>query len=124
MGASRHVAERSESGEGRAQGSSGSEERPELVDATHYDWNRLERAVAALVDQQRTLLRENEELRTRLAARETEVERLAADLRSAVERRKNALERVDALIDELDRLDASLDDAMVDWAEGDAEGAP
>ena len=104
----------------------GADDRPELVDATHYDFDRLERAITGLVSQQRTLLAENEMLRQKLGDRDAEVERLENELRAAIGRRKNALERIDALIDELDRLDARLDDAMANWVEqpGDAPPEP
>lgn len=141
MGASRHAAQREQGDqrqrdadagvddEGRPRSSSHEDAgddapggevddgRPELIDATRYDFDRLERAIGGLVAQQRALAAENEALRVRVSDRDAEVERLASELRGAVERRKHALERVDALIDELDRLDARLDDAMVDWVE-------
>ena len=101
-----------------------SDSRPELVDATHYDFDRLERAITGLVSQQRTLLAENEMLRQKLGDRDTEVERLESELRAAIERRKSALERIDALIDELDRLDARLDDAMATWVEPSGDAQP
>lgn len=101
----------------------GDASRPELIDATQYDFDRLQRAIASLVAQQRALVEENEALRVGIVDRNAEVERLAAELRGAVERRKHALERVDALIDELDRLDSRLDDAMVDWVEGADEAS-
>lgn len=99
-----------------------SDKRPELVDATRYDLDRLERAIRRLVAQQQALARENGALRDRLQARDAEVERLESELESARGRRERALERVDDLIGELDRLDALLDVSMAEWAPG-ADGA-
>lgn len=100
------------------------ESRPELTDATQYDFDRLERAISGLVAQQHVLQRDNEALRGRLGERDRDIERLQTDLEGALERRKDALNRVDALIDELDRLDARLDEAMVDWVEGADQASP
>lgn len=98
--------------------------RPELVDATHYDLDRLEHVVARLLDQHRSLQHENDALRARLRSKDVEVDRLEGELQAALERRKHALQRIDSLIDELDRLDGRLDEAMLAWpAAGDA-GAP
>jgi chromosome segregation ATPase len=102
--------------------------RPELIDATHYDFDRLEHVVARLLEQHRTLQQENEALRARLRARDGEVERLESELQTALERRKQAIERVDALLGELDRLDGRLDEAMLAWTAAEdaaaAEPAP
>lgn len=89
--------------------------RPELVDASKYDIDRLERAVTGLVFQQRALIEEQEGLRDQLAGRDREIERLENELRLADERRREALTRVESLIGDLDRLDARLDEAMVDF---------
>lgn len=90
--------------------------RRELVDATRYDLDRLERAIRGLVAQQQALTRENAGLRAELTERDARVARLEGELESAENRRKLAIGRVDALIDEMDRLDAALDRSMADSA--------
>ena len=90
------------------------ESRPELTDATHYDFDRLERAVQSSVEQQKRLSKENQELRDQLAQRDVETERLSGEVQAAKLRREHAIERVDALMAELDRLDTQLDEAMAD----------
>jgi len=99
------------------------ERRTELVDATRYDLDRLERAVRRLVVRQQELVAENEALRKDLRDREAAVERLDAELRSSQERRQHALQRVDGLIGELDRLDALLDASVAGWAASGDEAA-
>ena len=96
------------------------ESRPELTDATRYDFDRLERAVRSLVDQQNRLARENQALRDQLAQRDIEATRLNGEIQDAKTRREGAIARVDALMVELDRLDAELDEAV---AKASAEGA-
>jgi len=96
------------------------ESRAELTDATRYDFDRLERAVRSLVEQQNRLSRENQALRDQLAERDVEAERLHGEIQDAQLRREGAIARVDALMAELDRLDAQLDEAVV---KASAEGA-
>lgn len=99
------------------------ESRPELTDATRYDFDRLERAIVALVQQKRSLAEENRSLQDRLSQKDLDVKRLAGELETAQNRRQLAIDRVDSLIDELDRLDAQLDDAMVQSAAKDGASA-
>ncbi|MCH2185248.1 hypothetical protein MK280_05185 [Myxococcota bacterium] len=96
------------------------ESRPELTDATRYDFDRLERAVRSLVEQQTRLSSENQQLRDQLAQRDVEAERLNGEIQDAQLRREGAIARVDALMAELDRLDARLDEAV---ANASAEGS-
>ena len=96
------------------------ESRAELTDATRYDFDRLERAVRSLVEQQNRLSRENQALRDQLAQRDIEATRLNGEIQDAKTRREGAIARVDALMVELDRLDAELDEAV---ATASAEGA-
>lgn len=91
-----------------------SEVRPDLVDATRYDLDRLERAIRSLVAQQQALKRENDELRIAVSARSEEVARLTSELEAAEERRRTTIGKVDALIEELDKLDSALDRSMSD----------
>jgi hypothetical protein len=123
-GASRHSESRGQSDNAsdpglEIQAADGSEAgaadaRPELADATRYDLDRLERAIRGLVAQQQVLKRENERLRAAVTERDALVARLEGDLESAEGRRKFAISRVEALIDEMDRLDAALDRSMAD----------
>ncbi len=88
------------------------ESRPELTDATRYDFDRLERAVRSLVAQQNRLATENQQLRDELAQRDVEAKQLNAEIEDAKSRREGAIERVDTLMAELDRLDTQLDEAV------------
>ncbi len=88
--------------------------RYELVDASRYDLDRLERAVRGLVAQQQILERENERFRAEVTERDALISRLASELDSSENRRRFAIARVEALIDEMDRLDAALDRSMTD----------
>jgi len=125
-GTSRHSASRDQAGQSPsspgsqpdrdANRASASEVRSDLVDATQYDLDRLERAVRSLVVQQQSLKRENDELRQTLTGRDEEVSRLTSELKAVEERRRVAIGKVDALIDELDRLDSALDRSMSDSA--------
>jgi len=87
----------------------GKSEQATLVDATHYDFERLERAVALLTEQQEQLLADDEALREQLEDRERRIHRLESELDEAGGRRRKAMERMDSLITELDRLDVGLE---------------
>lgn len=83
-------------------------DRPELVDATQYDFDRLERAVSDLARQQLELSETNEELRATLAQRDSAIEKLESEVDRLGKRRQAAVQRLDGLVEELDRLDAAL----------------
>jgi chromosome segregation ATPase len=91
--------------------------RPGLVDATVYDFERLERAVASLAEQHEQAKRENARLRNEAELREARVGELEAKLKAAEDRRQAVLGRIDALMSELDRLDGLSVDSH-----GDSEG--
>jgi hypothetical protein len=99
---------------------------PDLVDATRYDFDRLERAVVELARRYDLLQRQNGTLHEHLEDREAQIKRLEDDLASANDRRRQIAERLDALIDELDRLDAAFDAstaAVPDALAGGSHGA-
>lgn len=87
-------------------------EKAALVDATRYDFERLERALAQLVEQQAQLLVENDTLREQVEDRELRIHRLESELDESNSRRHKAMERLDALITELDRLDEGLERSL------------
>jgi len=87
------------------------ESGPELFDATRYDFDRLEVVVTELVARQRVLQDENSELRQQLEAGAANVQQLEAEVESLQQRRSRTHERLDGLIDELDRLEAGLDES-------------
>lgn len=84
-------------------------ERPELVDATRYDFDRLERAVSELAHQHALMQDENAALQTRLALRDATIQELESELEVLGRRRAAAIERVNRLVAELDRLDAEFE---------------
>ena len=83
-------------------------DRPELVDATHYDFDRLERAVSDLARRQLELSDANESLLATLAEKDSLIQKLESEIDLQGKRRQAALQRLDGLVEELDRLDASL----------------
>lgn len=130
LGASRRALSREGSArdsEPRETGESASRggERAGLVDATSYDFERLERAVGQLIEQQRLLLLENESLREKLRDRGQQVEQLEAELAESNGRREKAMERLDALIAELEVLDDRLERSLEARGESPANlGSP
>lgn len=84
-------------------------DRPELVDATSYDLDRLERAVADLAQSHDELSGANEELRVTVAKRDSLIQKLESEIVQLGKRREVAVQRLDGLVQELDRLDAELD---------------
>lgn len=117
------AAQSSERQSGSLSAAASRESRPGLTDATRYDFDRLERAIVALVQQKRSLAAENQALQDRLSQKELDVQRLAGELATAQNRRQAAIDRVDLLIEELDRLDGQLDDAMVQSSTKDGVSA-
>jgi hypothetical protein len=73
-----------------------------------YGFDRLERAVAALVEQHERMLKENGELRRELAERSGRVRVLEEQVLEANQRRKDVVKRVDELIAQIDQLDTQL----------------
>jgi chromosome segregation ATPase len=73
-----------------------------------YDWDRLERVVRALVDQQGSLSTEVLELRGLLGERDQQIRGLEAQLIEANQRRQDTGKRIDELIAQLEQLDAQL----------------
>jgi chromosome segregation ATPase len=97
---------------------------PGLVDATQYDFERLERAVSELATSHDVLHRENATLREHLEERDGRLQRLEGELASADERRHQIAARLDALIEELDRLDAAYDASVDLSSTGSVSGPP
>ena len=67
-----------------------------------FDFERLERVVSALIEEQRRLRHENEGLRRDLAARDDRVQHLDEQMIDLNQRRTDALKRVDDLISHID----------------------
>jgi chromosome segregation ATPase len=82
--------------------------RPELVDATHYDFGRLEVVVTELVERQRLLQGENAELREQLQARDERTRALESEVENLQKRRSRTHQRLDGVIEELSRLEATV----------------
>ena len=83
-------------------------DRPELVDATHYDFDRLERAVSDLARRHLELSEANQILLATLEEKDSQIQKLESEVDLLGKRRQAALQRLDGLVEELDRLDASL----------------
>lgn len=71
-----------------------------------YDFGRLERAVGALLERYRELLRENRSLRRQLADHERRTHSLEAQVLETNQRRQDVAKRIDDLITQIDHLDA------------------
>jgi chromosome segregation ATPase len=80
-----------------------------MSDAPVYDWDRLERAVGALVARHEELQGKVRTLGVELAERESRIRGLEAQLLQANQRRSDTSKRIDELIAQLDQLDAQLD---------------
>jgi hypothetical protein len=84
--------------------SAGASDQPGLVDATVYDFERLERAIAALADEHERTKLENLALRRATTLREARIAELEGKLRMADERRLSVLDQIDAMMTGLDAL--------------------
>jgi chromosome segregation ATPase len=73
-----------------------------------YDFDRLERAVEALVEENARLRRERESHRGELDGMLDRVRVLEGQLREANQRRQDVAKRIDELIAQMDSLDAQL----------------
>lgn len=78
------------------------------VTSPPYDWDRLERAVRALVSRQEALRNEVRALRGDLGERNHRIRVLETQLLEANQRRQDTGKRIDELIAQLDQLDAQL----------------
>jgi len=75
----------------------------------HYDFERLQRAVSALVTRYEKLQSENVQLRRSLREQEQHVRGLDAKIREANQRRQDVGKRIDDLIAQIDQLDARFE---------------
>ena len=82
-----------------------------------YTMERLQRAVTQLVAAQGQLLGRIEELEKTLSERDHRVTQLEHELRTGEEKRFNAIERIDALIDLLDELEGRAESAAQSGAD-------
>ena len=80
-------------------------------DRESFDFERLERAVAALADAHRRAREESAGLRRKLEERTRRVRALEERLIEANQQRQDVAKRVDELIAQLEHLDAQLDPA-------------
>ncbi len=85
----------------------GADRKSTLVDASVYDFERLERAVRSLALEHERAKLENAALRRAASLREARIAELEKKLASADQRRLSVLERIDSLM-------ASFDGEMVD----------
>jgi chromosome segregation ATPase len=79
--------------------------------ASAYDWDRLERAIGALVAQHEALRKELSELRSDLGERNHRIRVLETQLLEANQRRQDTTKRIDELIAQLDQLEGQLSSA-------------
>jgi len=82
-----------------------------LADDSIYGYARLEQAVDALLESHERLRGENERLTAALEASAKQVGELEAELEEQERRRSDARQRIDALVETLEQLDARLERA-------------
>jgi septal ring factor EnvC (AmiA/AmiB activator) len=82
-----------------------------IPDGSHndYDFERLERAVAALVGRHEHLRDENAALRRDLSEKEQRIRHLDEQLLEANQRRQDVGKHIDELIAQIDQLDAQFE---------------
>ncbi len=83
-------------------------ERPELIDGTSYNLTRLEKAVSDLAHDHADLKARAEKLEVAVAERDSTIQKLESEIDRLGNRSKTAIQRLDVLVSELDRLDAEL----------------
>jgi chromosome segregation ATPase len=89
----------------------GNGEAPTRSPQSVYDWDRLERAVRALVEKTESLQQQLQTLRDDAGKREARIRSLEVQILDANQRRQDTTKRLDELIAQLDQLDAQLDSA-------------
>ncbi|MCS5637395.1 MAG: cell division protein ZapB [Myxococcota bacterium] len=82
--------------------------KPELFDATRYDFERLEAAVTDLVDRHRALQRENSALRQEIAERAARAQQLEAEVDELRSRRERSRARLDKMLADLGQMEVAL----------------
>ena len=82
---------------------------PELVDATRYDFERLEVVVRGLVERHHELMKDNTSMAGQIAASDARAGALEEEVLDLRKRRERTQERLEGLIGHLDRLEAELD---------------
>ena len=78
------------------------------TESSAYTFERLEAAVAELIDSQHQLKAENASLREQLLERDRRLQGVDERLLQANQRRQDALKRIDDLIASLDQIDAQF----------------
>jgi len=73
-----------------------------------FDFERLERAVAALVEEHERSQKSALELRTGIRERDDRIRRLEEQLLAANQSRKDVAKRIDELIGQIDQIEAGL----------------
>jgi len=74
-----------------------------------YDFDRLERGVADLLDRYERLQSENAKLRRKLSEKDQRIRHLDGQLIEANQRRQDVGKRIDELIAQIDQLDAQFE---------------
>ena len=73
-----------------------------------YDFERLEQAIAELVDAHRELAAENAGLRVKLEEKSRSIRSLEGQLLEANQKRQDVSKRIEEMVAQLDHLDAQL----------------
>ncbi len=95
-------------GERKSVSASALEAAPAVVREAEYDFDWLERALRSLISQQLALRRENADLQVMLAEAKLRVRSLDACVREEDQRRRDAVERIDELIGQIEALEPRL----------------
>lgn len=101
-----HTATRTQASQ-RPRGNSGADAQTERLDSER-GFDRLEQAVAALVDGYQQALARTEELRAEIDEKNQRIRQLETKVLDVNQRRQDVTKRIDELIAQLDQLDAQL----------------
>jgi len=74
-----------------------------------FDLDRLDAAIAALVESNQKLRSERDELRASVADHTERIRTLESEILAANQRRQDVAKRIDELIGQIDQLDAQLE---------------
>ena len=85
--------------------------KPELTDATRYDFERLEAVVTDLVHRHRALQVDNLALREQIAERDARARKIEAEVEDLRSRRERSRARLDKMLADLGQMEVALTEA-------------
>lgn len=107
-GTSRSAAKRRERKTTAADEQAKAASKPELIDATRYDFERLEAVVTGLVHRHRALQVENSALREQIAERDARARQVEVEVEDLRSRRERSRARLDKMLADLGQMEVAL----------------